>query len=324
MNLKKEYSLNDYFNDLFKGLIPLCKKTWKPLLIILVPVSIIMGYAIAQFYNSIFSLLPAMEQNADMEIVNQLLFAELKLFGLAFIAGLAGLACTIIIISALSEDLQPDRPRLSTGDAIKAYFSRLLGSVLIQSGIILGVSILFFFLVGLFTYLSQSLAPVQGLFILLIVLLVLAYTGGLIWMVLSFSFSPFHIIIEDEKAWASIKMSTRLVRKHWWRYFGITLLFSMILSFALSMVTSPLVFLGIMPSFSNFLNYSMSNSVDEVEMLLSMMEFLKSGTFIVVMSVVNLIQSFVQMIFMTLFRTMFFADLKVRKKEWEPGAVIEG
>lgn len=323
MNLKREYSINDFFNLLFKQLIPLCKQTYKPLLILLVPTSVIMGIAIAGFYKDIFALLPAIEQSTDMNVVNQLLFSELKLFGMAMISGLAGVAGIIIIISTMSKEILPENPERTPLDAVKTFFPRVLGALLIQGLIFLGLTIVFMVLIGLFAYLSQTIGA-EGLFILLIVLLVLAYIGASIWMFLSFSFSPFHIVMEDMKAWESIKASVRLVKKQWWRLFGITFLFSMILSFALSMVTSPLVFLGIMPSFSNILTYStMNSSVDEVEMLLAMVESLQSGSFIVIMSLVSLLQSFVQLVFMTLFRSFFFTDLKIKKKEWTPGEAIE-
>jgi len=283
-----------------------------------------MGIAIAGFYKDIFALLPAMAQSNDMSIVNQLLLSELKLFGMAMVSGLAGIAGTIIIITTMSKEILPEKPVQAHWDGVKTYFPRVFGALLIQGLIFLGLSIVFMFLIGLFAFLPQAIMGGQGLFTFLIVLLVLAYLGTSIWVFLSFSFAPFHIVMEDMKAWASIKASVKLVRKHWWRYFGLTLLFSLVLSFALSMITSPLFFLGIMPSFSNILSYStMNSSVDEVEMLLAMVESLQSGSFVVVISLVSLIQSFVQLVFMTLFRTFFFTDLKIKKKEWTPGEAIE-
>jgi len=312
MSLIKKYSLNDFFNSTFKQIGPVTVKTFIPLIIILAPVSLLYGFGMVQFFKDFFILLPGLE-TAEMSVISDLLISYTKLLGMILIAGLGTTATMVIVISATGDQIFPGRESKEIKTLLTTAFPKIILSGLLQAVIILGIAIVFALFLGLLIFLSTLF--LKGLMIFLVVILYIALYAALIWLIMSFSFSPFYIVLDEESVWPSLKRSVALVRHQWWRYFGMTILFSLCLSFAMSLITSPLVIFGMLPSFSQMFSSLGSGSMDEYEMMMDMFEFFQKDSFAVIMGVVMFIQSFASVIFMSLFKTLFFVDLKVRKGE---------
>jgi len=103
----------------------------------------------------------------------------------------------------------------------------VIGSVLLEGLVILGAMA-----AGVIPGLALILAHLTGLGVLLIVLGVIAATVFTIIFAVRVSLATPAVVLESKGPWTSLVRSWRLVKRSWWRVFGITLLISIVVGLA--------------------------------------------------------------------------------------------
>jgi len=156
--------------------------------------------------------------------------------------------------------------------------------------------------------------------ILLGVLLGCAGLALAIWLSVRFSVTLESLVIDGVKVEESFNRSTAVVHGNWWRVFGCTLLFGLMVSFASSLIATPIVLFSGLRRYVQFLEALLrgtSGTEGGNELLLNLLAGMgrRMGLFQYVSS---LLGSFVTPVFMT----MLFLELKRRHEPaGEPGAV---
>jgi hypothetical protein len=292
--------------------LPAVKSCYKPLLIILVPISLIYGFSTIRFVGQIFDSFYLLESGKSLNDFMPIIFAYSKLIGIALLVAIVAVAAKVVVINFMASQLFPNQQQWDLKETLKASMGNIILAMLLEVLIEVGILIIFAVVIGLSVFIATSISVGLGVF--LSVILYLGIYVVMIWLIVSFSLYPFAIIMEGLGPWQALKKSFNLIRKNWWRFFGIGLLFSMMISFAMSLVTSPIIILSIVPAISDmFVN---ANSyMDDIEILMSFLEVFRSPGFAIMLSLTMLIQFFGQTLVWNVFQSLFYVDLKVRKEE---------
>jgi hypothetical protein len=151
----------------------------------------------------------------------------------------------------------------------------------------------------------------------------LVYIGVVVaslWIFYSLLFSDYAIVFDHTGVIPGLRKSGQLIKGNWWRVFGITLLLTIALSFATGLITTPIAGASMLPSIGRMLEAGMEGSFTDQEMinLLS-----NAGGIGIGIAISTIIQQLAVLLFMPVFYSLFYIDLKVRAGELgpeEPGA----
>lgn len=199
---------------------------------------------------------------------------------------------------------------ISLEDALKTAFSIKLGKTLgfsilqglVFAGIIIAAAVLMIILfIGKYIFLE-----ILGVLILIAAVFIVVY------MVYMWYFGTIFIIGENSGVMETFGKSFNLVRNYWWRTFGILLLISIIIQFALSLILTPISFI-LMWDFiaAIFSNASLGNSADPQHVL----NLMKSFGFN--LGIIAVISTILTIVIQTPFNIVLFFDLKIRKGAFE-------
>jgi hypothetical protein len=209
--------------------------------------------------------------------------------------------------------------------SFKRYFGKgilymiLVG--LISFGIYMAGAVL---ITGIVIAIAMALHTASQMIITMILMLImipLILVLGLVILVINYYllFGYQAIVLEDLRPSEALKKSWKLVKGGFWRVLGITFLVSLILSFALSLVTGPIMMATLLPGYMKFLQ-SMMESNGSTENMVEMFGFFKN--YGIAMGLMIPVQSFAQLLIFPAFKTLFYIDLKIRKNEMVPGGGV--
>ncbi len=308
-------------SSLFEKSLKLLKPTWKNSLIagaiVYVPVAAISAF----FFQGYFSILIDIMKfsNADSPELGAFFLKTIPFFAFILvysaIVGIAGSYATAVVSRNAFRCASGETPSWKElmGEVFNGKFGKLVVFLLLESLIITGAIVVFTLLITL----GIVLASLGKLVALMVFIVIIAYIGLIFTAIAAqmiFQFGPAIIANEDVSGGAAIGKCFRLVKGQFWRVVGIGLLFSMALSFALSMVTMPLQFASIAPIYVKIIESAMSGAqADSTELLLEMSEAFKSMGFL--MGLLFAVQYLVTNIIQPIFITLFYVDLRVRKGE---------
>jgi hypothetical protein len=251
--------------DLFDGTFRVLPRTWLTSIacggILFIPGSILYGLALGK----IFALVPDLARGGEsVESLFSLGVAYLLVGAGALLQGLA----MLFVRACVTE--QAARVSVGTGAApILAVarhvflhrFGRLIGQRALQ-WTILGVTI------GAGSFIAGALLglgaahEIGALPTIAGVLVVLGAYGVTVWFGVRWSLTLETVVVEEGKAEASLDRSSRLVQGAWWRVLGYTLLLGLMVSFAVSLVATPLVFFATIRIYAQFLSGLLSGNGD--------------------------------------------------------------
>ena len=143
----------------------------------------------------------------------------------------------------------------------------------------------------------------------------LVYIGVLVaslWIVYSLLFSEYAVVFDHSRVVTGLRKSSQLVKGHWWRVFGITLLLTIALSFATGLVTTPIAGASMLPSIGQMLEAGMEGTFTDQEMIRLLSN---AGGIGIGIAISTLIQQLAVLLFMPVFYSLFYIDLKVRAGE---------
>lgn len=113
----------------------------------------------------------------------------------------------------------------------------------------------------------------------------------------------------------SFRRSRYIVKDHWWRTLGIMILLSIVASFAVSIITTPVAFIALWGFISKYFSLlsSMESSTFQPEQLFEIFSSIGFGYGIVVG-----ISAVLQMLITPVYHVVMYFDLRARKGEFGP------
>jgi hypothetical protein len=308
----KQMELGDLFSNTFK----LFKETFSRNIVIasafLVPAGILMTYGFDSFFSALMETVRTASENRFeySEPDYTFIFSNIGIYVLSLLAFLLGYLGAMIGITRIS-CRAAEGERISIGEAFNKVFSVLYLRCIGQSFLLsLAVSACFF--AGIMIIIIGSAAEI----VLITVIGVLALIGGIVLMIyLSFRwyFAFVAIVGEDKKVIESFSKSSFLVEGNWWRTFGIVLLFSVLVDFAISIITTPVYFIVMWDFISQYFKMMAEGNINEKdpEVIFGMME-----SFGFAFGVVIIITTILDALITPLFNVVYYFDLKIRKKDF--------
>jgi hypothetical protein len=242
------------FSDLLDGTFNMISRTWMTSLVLggvlFIPTAFLFGWAYGAFMDSIIGLAGGMAGDNPASV--------LVPFGLGYLwIILAALAQGVVFlfvracVTEHSARVVRGEPANTFGIAsyvIRKKYAPLLGQRVLQMVIL---SITFFaamFVAGIFVGIAAAL-QLTVLAILLGIILGLAGFALVIWLSVRYRVTLESLVIDGTGIEQSIDASMALVRRRWWRVFGYTLLFGLMVSFASSLIATPIMFFSTIRQF---------------------------------------------------------------------------
>ena len=236
-----------FFTDLLDGTFTLISRTWLTSLLVggvlFIPTSILFGWAYDAF-------LPAMESlgKSAQNLQSSVLIA----FGLSYLwlllAVLAQGFVYLFVRACVTEHAsravrgEPASTFSVMRDVITRKYGKLIGLRVLQLAILGIVFAAACAVGGVAAAIFGGLLKSTALAALLSMLLVLGGLIVVIWLAVRYTVTLESLVIDGTGIDQSIDASMALVRHRWWRVFGYTLLFSLMVSFASSLIATPVMF----------------------------------------------------------------------------------
>jgi len=246
-------SKKEGFVDLLDRTFSLISKTWMTSLtlgaVLFIPTSVMFGWAYGSLFDAVRGT-AGMGEGDNISVLKSLGFGYLWIV----LAALAQ-ALVFLFVRACVTD---HAARAARGEQVKTVdvvvrvitrrYAPLLGQRLLQALILSitlgGVSLVVGIGVGIFAGLKLIVpAAIVG------AVLGLAGLCLLIWLSVRFMVTLESMVIDGTRIEQSIDQSMVLVRHRWWRVFGYTLLFGLMVSFASSLIGTPIVFFSTIRQF---------------------------------------------------------------------------
>lgn len=245
------------FVDLLDGTFSMISRTWLTSLLIggvlFIPTSFFFGWAYGAFID-------VMVRTAGLGHGDPgpLLMA----MGLAYlwiVLALLAQGLVYLFVRACVTEHTARAARGETADTFDVFFSvatqkypRLLLQRIIQMAIISitvgGVTLVVSVAVGIAAALQAEIAAV-----LFGVVLGIAGIGLVIWISIRYAVTLESLVVDGTTVDQSFDQSMALVRHRWWRVFGWILLFGLMVSFATSLIATPIVFFSTIRPFMQVL-----------------------------------------------------------------------
>jgi hypothetical protein len=323
----KKYGMNDFFTSIFSML----KYVWKDALVLslifLIPTSILFSFGFTKFIGILMVSFDRMKDIREFngspdlmfQFIRNMIIGYLYFFGAMLLNSIARLFVNGFVSLksyriAIGENIYFNENFMVT---LTRKFPKIFLQAILIGLIFLGIFVGFYLIVFVPILIAGIFKNTVLIVILVIldVILVCGFVVFIVWFSIKFSFSQYPIICEDSKIIEGIKKSFYLVKGNFWRVLGITLLISLILSFALNMVTSPIIMVNFMPSYFDFLK----NMSDNEKYMESIMNLYKSMANIGPgLGISMVISGVVESLIMPVYFCLFYIDLKVRKNELNP------
>ena len=321
MNYLKRYGIGDYFNNIITLVPKMLKSCLLPAIIVFLPAGLFYFLGFQAFGTSIAQLEELLGDPED------LLFPILKILSgfLWFIpAGIftAGGHCLLTAMVG-KKTFSIIHGEEAPGQPVQAAFKNSFWPLVVQ-GIIIGALVGAFMLiiVGIIVALlllvirpgADGDSPgtaVMVLTILTMVIMYLAMIPALYWFFVKTIVAPQAVIRENCGPFQGIKRSFFLTKGNFWRSLGIYLLIGMVISFAISMVSGPVIFIMILPGYIDFIKAILSSGDDySSAQVFTMFQTLAPG-----IGIAMFMQSVFYYLIYPVFGSLMYTDLAIRKGE---------
>jgi len=282
--------------------------------IFFIPAGLLMAYGFESFFSGVIQFVESTNEGgsdgADPMTILTLFtsmgtyFFSIFVFYIGYLGALIGI--TKISYNAMEEE------RVSLEEALKKIFSitylRALGQLVLLSLVL-----------GMIVFAAMALLTIaifiEGIFVKIIGALILIASILLtIYLTIRWYFAYLAIVGEDTGVFASFTKSSFLVKNYWWRTFGIILLISIVVQFALSIITTPITFFFMWDFISEYFNLLAGGGLDNNDPTI-IFEMLESFGFS--FGIIMIISSILQTVILPLFNVTLYFDLKIRKNDFD-------
>ncbi len=208
-----------------------------------------------------------------------------------------------------------------TAAVFKEKYGRILLQEALQMLIITGImlAVIVIYITGTVVAVLVKNETVNIMFILAGIFLYIAFLCLTVWLEYSWRFATHSILFDNTNVIESLSRSFNLVKKNWWRVFGNTFIINMGTSFAVSMVTSPVLIISFLPIYFKLFQVIMSHDYSNLSIILrgSPMYFAVAGiAFALILRVAAYALVY------PVYNSLMFINLKVRKNEIPAAADI--
>ncbi|MGO9411148.1 MAG: hypothetical protein ACLQCB_10400 [Spirochaetia bacterium] len=308
------------FADLLDGTWNLVSRTWMTSLVLggvlFIPSAYLFGWAYGAFMDG-FKGIAEMGRQDPATLLSTLGIAYLWIFLAALVQGVLFLFVRACVTehSARAVRGEPANTFTIALHVMTHTYLRLLGQRILQMVIL---SITFGAAVLITSVAAGILASLHliALAVLAGCLLGLAGLGVSIWIAIRYTVTLESMVVDGTGIDQSFDQSMALVRRRWWRVFGYTLLFGLMVSFASTLIGTPIMFFSTIRQFMHALesvlrDASGPRSANAVFMQLLVGLGRRLG---ILQYIQSLIAGFVTPVFMTL----LFLELKRPEPEPAP------
>ena len=311
----KKYSEPLFLADMFDNSFKLIGKTFARTItvaaILIIPGSILLAVGLDWFYSTIGDFM-MIEQNGEGMGIEQALkmFAGMFLLipgGIVFAVAAAGAktSCTLIVCSQISGK------EISWNEALRQVFQLRVWRVLGQGFLEYGLYVSMILCVGFVMVVTAAASLKLGL--LLMIVMMFSAAGVAIYCSIRWLFTLQAIVWDESGVMSSFGRSAQLVTNYWWRTFGIVLLFSLLVGFAESLISTPIMFLAMWNFYSSYFHSIASSGKESVDpamvsQMMSSMGF-ALGIYIIFSTIFT-------MLIEPVYRSVMYFDLRARRGEF--------
>lgn len=300
------------FVDLLDGTFSMISRTWLTSLLIggvlFIPTSFLFGWAYGAFID-------VMVRTAELGRGEPgPLLTAMGMAYLWIVLALLAQGLVYLLVRACVTEHTARAARGETADTFDVFFSvvtqkypRLLLQRIIQMAIISitlgGVTLVVSLAVGVAAALKAEIAAV-----LVGVVLGLAGIALVIWLFVRYVVTLESMVVDGTSVEQSFDQSMALVRHRWWRVFGWTLLFGLMVSFASSLIATPIMFFSTIRQFMQVLQELLketSRSETFNTMFLKLFTGLSRR-----LGILQYVQSLLGVVVTPVFMTLLFLELK--------------
>jgi hypothetical protein len=307
----KSMSLGDILESLFKLAGKTVLRNLIVIVILILPASLIFIYGIDTFFNSIANLVEHKDEYGGMtgetitSLISMIVLYGFSIFIFTIGTVLATLAVTIISANQFAGN------QISWQEGFRQTFSmkfwRMLGVSIIESFAVVGV-----FVIPIIIFIS--LVSTENSFaIFFAVIILLAAIAAVIYIAIRWSFVFPALAYEDTGVIDSLKRSWNLVTGYWWRTFGILILLHIIVSFAVSIITTPLSFVVMWDIFAELFSKMDFNTYEEPNPKEVFTLFSSMGLRI---GIISAISSILSLLITPLISVVMYFDLRAKNDEF--------
>jgi hypothetical protein len=299
--------------DIFSSSFELIGKTFTRNIVIaalfLIPAGILFAYGIESLYSSFSGLVNHSTQN-DMDIDRLTLlfkgmglyFAALLVFGLGYQAAVIGI--TKIGCSAINGE------QISLKETFKKIFSvtyfQSLGQILLITMTVAAFGLAVIIIIALINIGDFVMFKFVG------VLLIIAGVIFLIYLIFRWYFVLIALVNDELGVIDTFSKSSFLIKGYWWRTFGIIILISIAVNFAISLISTPVSFGLMWGHMSQYFKMIGGNeqALKNPELLSGFMKSYFSA-----ISILIILSNFFELLITPLFKIVIYYDLKIRKND---------
>jgi len=242
------------FADLLDGTFTMISRTWMTSLILggvlFIPTAFLFGWAYSAFFDSIKEMAGGMARENPT--------SGLLAFGLGYLWILLAALAQGLVFLFVRACVTEHTARAVRGEATNTFsvaahvirnkYAQLLGQRVLQM-IIVSITLSAVVLIVSLAIGALLAIKLTGLAILAGILFSLAGLAVVIWLSVSYRVTLESLVIDGTRIEQSLDHSLALVRPRWWRVFGYTLLFGLMVSFASSLIGTPIMFFATIRQF---------------------------------------------------------------------------
>ncbi len=306
-------TLGDIFDRLFK----LIGKTWVRNLIIaaiiLGPAALIMGASADMGFSQLADLLESEQHLEDLSSADM---STLLGFALWFAIGLTLMVIGSVIVTVAVTIVgcaEITGESLSWQEALSRTFHvrviKVIGQYILEGALFTAIIVIPYVLLIIGIAVESVALGLLGGLLIFAAILFAVYLG------VSFAFTVPAISWEDADVIESFKRSWRLVKGNWWRTLGILILMGVMVSFAVSIIMTPLYLIFFFFFFRAYFDIlsSIETGINDPTVFASMVKSLGFG-----IGILSGISSIIQLIVTPLYSVVIYFDLRARKGEFSP------
>ncbi len=311
------------FVELLDGTFNLISRTWLTSLILggvlFIPSSFVFGWAYSRFLGSIKDMAGLAGEDPG-PILLALGLGYLWILLAVLLQGFIALFVRACVTEHAARAVrgEPARTFEVALHVLKHRYGRLIGQRAVQLTILSitlsGVMLVTSLAIGIPAALDAPvIAAVLG------VLLGLAGIAFVIWLAVRYTVTLESLVIDNTSIDQSIDQSMALVRHRWWHVFGWTLLFGLMVSFASSLIATPIMFFSTIRQFIHALETILrepSNSREFGSVFLGLLAGLGRR-----LGILQYVESLLASFVTPVFTTLLFLELK--KPQEPPVASID-
>ena len=303
--------------DVFDRTIAMIGRTWKTSLglgaVVFAVPAVVLGWAILRAVGGVARLVEQAGPDAGIEILWPVArqFSVLPLAGI--LVGLAFLVVQLSVMDAVRAQVL-EGAHTSWGSlrrVMQVAFWPVIGQAILK-GLLFGVLLT---IPGGVVFLVVGVLEAGGLGVAIAVIIYLAAIVITLWLSIALFFNAQAVLFDKDGVISGLSHSMRLVRGNWWRVLGLSILIQLVISFAMGIISTPLVGVALLPTVNTLIDTASSPNMTDAEVVRMLSSFSGLG---IAAILGTLVQQLVTVLVVPVYYTLVFVDLKVRAGELTP------